>query len=117
MVEGAGVGGWVAGSEGESGEVAAEVGEPGFEDGGGDEVDFIEDEDEAFGAGVCGGDFSLYFLGACAVGVAGVENVEEDVGGGEDGFEDFIEGAAGGFEGLRTRCWERIWRYDICTSF
>lgn len=68
--------------------------EPGFEDGRGDEVDFVEDEDKEFGACV-GGDLAFDFSRSGSVRVAGVEDVENYVGGGEDGFEDFVKGVTG----------------------
>lgn len=97
VVEGLGVRGRVGSAEGEGREVATEVDEPGFQHGWGDEVDFVEDEDQAFVAAFCGHDLPLDFLAAGPFRVAGVEDVEDDVGGGGDGLEDLVEGAAGGF--------------------
>ena len=100
MVEDPGVGGRGAGAEGEGGEGASEVDEPGLEHRRGHEVDLVEDQDEALGAAGDGGDVPLCRDGARAGRVAGVEDVEEDVGGGEHGVECFVEGAAGGvFDG------------------
>lgn len=96
MVVGAGVRCRGAGTEGECGVVAAEMEEPGLQNGRENEVDFVEDEDKAFGAAGEGGYLTFCGAGAGAVGVAGIEHVEEDIGGGEDGLEGFGEGAGGG---------------------
>ena len=79
MVECAGVGRRCIRSEGESGEIAAEVDEPGFQHRWRYEIDLVQDEDQPFRPGVCGGDFSFDFSRASAVGIAGVKDVEKDV--------------------------------------
>ena len=96
VIKGTGVWRRGARAEGESGKRATEMNKPGFEDAWRHEVDLIEDKDEAFGAGVGGHDLLFYFSGAGTVGVAGVEDVKDDVGGGEDRFVSFVESAARG---------------------
>lgn len=101
VLEGLGVGRRVRGAEREGREVAAEVDEPGLEHGRGDEVDFVEDQDQAFAAAFGRHDLPLDFLAARALRVARVEDVQDDVGGGGDGLEDLVEGAARGFRAGR----------------
>ena len=90
---------WIAGADWQRGEEFPEVDEPGFQNGGRYEVDFVENEDQAFRAGVGGADLLFDSMRACFVGGAGVEDIEEDVRGREDGFKDFVVGAPGGLEG------------------
>ena len=102
MVESARVGRRGAGPQRERGEGAPEVLQPFFEYGRGDKIDFVEDEDQPFCAAGGAEDFLFNGQGACGERVAGVEDVEEDVGGGENGFEGVGVGAVGGAGGIAS---------------
>lgn len=95
MVKGAGIRGRMAGSERERGEGATKMKQPGFQNRRRDEVDFVEDKDKPFGAGICGSDLMFDFSRACAVRVASVKDVKNYVGGRENAFECFVICASG----------------------
>ncbi|GJC86946.1 hypothetical protein ColLi_09784 [Colletotrichum liriopes] len=95
VVEGVGVGRRVGRAQGQRREVAAQVHEPVLEDLGGDEVDLVDDEDEALAAVGGGHDAALDVAGAGGFRVAGVEDVEDDVGLLDDVLEDLVKRLAG----------------------
>ncbi len=68
--------------------------EPGLQNVVRDEIDLVEDEDEAFGG--IGEDEAFGFWGSCTGGIAGVKDVEDYVGGGDCFLKGFGVGAAGG---------------------
>ena len=121
MVVGFRVGSRIGGAEGKGGMEAAEVREPGFQNVRGNEVDLVEDEDEALGAAGVGGDLVLCGDGTGSEGIASVEDVEEDIGLGEDGGKEMGVGTrgiveGGGLVGLDVVVSRLVFRWSITRS-